>query len=120
MTELTFLVELLLNHKLQKSTKDMIASRLKEVEEGFATRSPLPTQKPASLPAHLANQAPSTLAALARHPDLAAQMAPPDPQPVAIVAQTSATQAAMASRAEAINEAMSGKIDKVHGRPRKF
>jgi hypothetical protein len=32
MTELSFLLELLLNHKLQKPTKDLIQTRIKEIE----------------------------------------------------------------------------------------
>lgn len=35
MSELSFLIELLLNHELQKETKDLIAARIKEVEERF-------------------------------------------------------------------------------------
>jgi len=119
-TELTFLVELLLNHKLPKPTKDLVAQRIKEVEESFAARPALPIQPKQAIPAHLANQAPSTLAALARHPDLMAQMAPPDPQPVAVIAQTPAAVAAMASREQAIASAMSGKPMKGETSPRKF
>lgn len=32
MSELSFLIELLLNHDLQKVTKDLVAERIKEVE----------------------------------------------------------------------------------------
>lgn len=44
----------------------------------------------------------------------------PEPQPVAVIAQTPAAQAAMASRQAAINASLSGKVDKETGRPRKF
>lgn len=35
MTELSFLLELLLNHKLPKKTKDAVAERIKVVENGI-------------------------------------------------------------------------------------
>ncbi len=121
MTELTFLVELLLNHKLQKSTRDIIASRLKEVEEGFVMRG-IPAQSPVIFPSNL-GQAPSTLAAMARHSGSSTtiNIAASEPSiPVAVVAQTPAAVQAMNSRQQAINESMAGKVDKSTGRPRKF
>jgi hypothetical protein len=33
MSEITFLIELLLNHKLTKTTKEVIAARIKEIED---------------------------------------------------------------------------------------
>ncbi len=109
-TELTFLVDLLLNHKLQKSTKDLIAERLKE----FASDpGPRPRAIQASVPPELANQSPSTIAAMLRHAE------PVEPQPVAVIAQTPAAVAALNSRQQAINEAMSGKANASGGK-RKF
>lgn len=35
MTELQFLIDLLLNHKLPKDTKALIATRIKDVEDGY-------------------------------------------------------------------------------------
>ncbi len=116
MSELSFLIELLLNHRLQKETKDAIALRIKEVE---ATGTP--SRPVANMPRPVlgvAAQSPSTQAILDRNPDLAAVLAPP--VPVEQVAQTPAAMAAMNSRNQAINESLSGKVDKVTGRPRKF
>ncbi len=114
MTELTFLVELLLNHKLQKATKDAVAARLKEVEASMAQRSQIfsgampPPGKPVS-----------SRDVAVRHPDLVAAP-PPEPEPVVNIAQTPAASAAMASRQQAINESLAGKIDKTTGRPKKW
>jgi len=47
-------------------------------------------------------------------------IAPPAPPQVAQVAQTAAAQAALESRHQAISEALSGKINKELGHPRKF
>lgn len=133
MTELSFLVDLLLNHKLPKVTRDAVAVRIKEVE------SSLPMQKQIFPQAHFipphhtgvispaAMQAPSTLAAMARHGDLqmiaAPEMPPipsPEPAPVTVIAQTPATAMAMNSRNQAIADSINGKTDKLTGRPRKF
>lgn len=119
MTELAFLLELLLNHKLPRPTKVAVTERIKEVEQrlGNATlqRPAAPLQSQGFIPPHLANQAPSTIAAMARHPDLAAALEQP-----AVVAQTPAAQAALASRQQAIAIATSGKEEKGRTSPRKF
>ena len=73
MTELSFLIELLLNHDLPKATKDLIASRIKEVESNLVTYK-LPNQAQNVTPR--LSQAPSTLAAMARH-DMESPPAPP-------------------------------------------
>lgn len=74
MSELSFLIELLLNHKLPKAVKTLVADRIKEIEGG-------PKRAPVShapgLPAHLIGQAPSTMAALAEAPPVAVMQAPP-------------------------------------------
>lgn len=48
MTELSFLLELLLEHKLEKKTKDLIRDRIKEIEQAqipIALRhTPMPTK----------------------------------------------------------------------------
>lgn len=136
MTELGFLIHILLHHKLVKATAVAIEERIKEVEAGMAGKSVVQTSgyiKAAPLPPHIAAQAPSTQAIMLRNPDLfkspsedtqgqpiPSPEAPIQPEPVAIVAQTQATAAAMASRQQAINESISGKVDKQTGRPRKF
>ena len=69
MTELSFLLELLLNHKLPKSTREAVAARIKEVEGGLVGKAPAlfippyataaPSRPPRS------EQSPSTQAILA-------------------------------------------------------
>jgi hypothetical protein len=146
-TELSFLVDLLLNHKLSKATKDAIAERIKVVESQQVMRqtvvpqptfqtSPIP--KPTQLPAHIANQAPSMQALMLKHPDL---MRPqdstlpelsgteqgavvaalnPSPIPIESVAQTAATQAALAERQKSIALGISGKREAGANGPRKW
>ena len=128
-TELSFLVDLLLNHKLPKATKNAVAERLKAVEVGMA---PIPFSHrpghapsgPVALPAALQGQAASTQAALIRQMQDSSSNQVADqslgPTPVAVVAQTPATQQALASRQQAIAESLAGKVDKTTGRPRKF
>ena len=129
-SELSFLIDLLLNHKLVKATAELIAERIKEVEANLSAR-PAMHQPIAQVPKtpHIAAQAPSMQAIMARHPDLIAGVPVQQelnsdsmlvPSPIAVIAQTPAASAAMASRNQAINESISGKIDKVSGRPRKF
>jgi hypothetical protein len=69
-------------------------------------------------------QAPSTLAAMARHADPTLAVAPPPEMPpvptVEQIAQTPETAAAMNHRNETIANAIAGKIDKTTGRPRKW
>lgn len=133
MTELTFLLDLLLNHKLPMATKVAVTERIKEVEarlaQGYSIpRNADPRPNIAAVPAHLANQAPSTIAAMMKHPDLVAQMSPtigiapqePSVAPVQVIAQTPAAQAALNARQEAINGALSGKPEKGRTSPRKF
>lgn len=127
MTELSFLIELLLNHELPKPTKDLIASRIKEVE-GRLTQYPqsIPYMQAAQPVKTTLSQAPSTLALMAKYGDIVHSTIPiPVPQmppviPVEQVAQTPATAAAMNSRNEAIAQALSGKPEKGATRPRKF
>lgn len=121
MTELSFLIELLLNHDLPKTTKDLIASRIKEVEQTLTTRiTPLATNQIQSLPPQL-QQAPSTLAAMARHNGVVSiPIIQEAPTPVEVIAQTPQTAAAMNSRNQAIAESIAGKVDKTSGRPKKW
>ncbi len=123
MTELSFLIELLLNHDLPKATKDLIASRIKEVEQNLTTRiQPLATRQIQPVAPQL-QQSPSTLAAMARHGDMPALVLPPEMppvEPVAVIAQTPQTAAAMNHRNQTIADAVNGKVDKSTGRPRKW
>lgn len=106
MTEFSFLLELLLEHKLPKVTKERVTERIKEIEMAQRNTAPAVHRSPT-----VQIQAQSTLAAMDRH---AAE------EPVVNVAQTPATQAALASRQAAISESLVGKINKETGRPRKF
>lgn len=126
MTELSFLIELLLNHDLPKATKDLLAERIKEVEHNLTTMrigSPAAPQIIVSSGTNQPTQAASTLAAMARHGGLVPNLPAPQeiaPEPVAVIAQTPQTAAAMNRRNEVIAEALSGKVDKTSGRPRKW
>lgn len=82
MTELSFLIDLLLNHDLPKVTKDSIAGRIKEVEQLLtATKFHLPaTAQIQNVPPKL-QQAASTLVAMARHGGEQVQFTPPPPAP---------------------------------------
>ena len=123
MTELSFLVELLLNHKLPKVTKDLVASRIKEVEQSFGQR---PQPYVQAVRPNPTGQAASTLAAMERHANstglsgVTASHHVEAPLEQGVMVSTPAAAAAVASRQQAINAALSGKIDKVNGRPRKF
>ncbi len=134
-SELSFLIELLLEHDLKPETKKALQLRIKDVEAGLRDWSISKVNTGNAIMggahtpvAHLcgtkpAGQAASTLAAFARHglnPEAPIVPPPPAPEPVAVIAQTPAAQAAMASRNQAINESIAGKVNKDTGRPRKF
>lgn len=130
MTELSFLVELLLNHKLTKPTKDAIALRIKEVESNLPQSTQLPITassgyitpvRPIKDPTA---QAPSTQAILNADPTVTGHVIPPLPaegpvQP-AQIAKTQAAVQALNARQEAIRIAISGKEEKGRTSPRKF
>lgn len=148
MTELSFLLELLLNHKLPQATKKAVTERVKEVEQGLSTThmhvqdtsgfttAQISAQRTLqAIPPHLVGQAPSTIAAMMRNgftPEgqpavvtntvefRGVQVQPPEPQPVAVIAQTPAAAAAIADRQNAISQAISGKPEKGRTSPRKF
>lgn len=108
MTELSFLIDLLMNHKLSKATKELIASRIKEVEFSMSSRPSGPSYSPPVI-YNGVPQAASTVALLEKH----------GPLPVVEnIAQTPEAAAALANRAAT----MAGikKHDPNTGRPRKF
>lgn len=126
MSELSFLIELLLNHDLPKMTKDLIAQRIKDVEVKIS-EAQYPVAKPVSVPVAVRQQAPSTLAAMARHGDIPAipVVELPPVVPVEQIAQTPEASAGLARRNQLINAAISGQIGEVStGKnsrgPRKF
>lgn len=139
-TELTFLLDLLLNHKLPMATRVAITERVKEVEQRlnqapqqFVPRG-TPAPVPQNLPPHLVGQSPSTIAAMMRNgfvPEVVreAQLegmpnpplpVPEQPTQPAIIAQTPAAMAALNDRQAAISQAISGKPEKGRTSPRKF
>ncbi len=105
-SELSFLLELLLHHDLPKPTKDLLATRIEEVEAriGSGSHGYVAPQTNAVF-GHTTTQAPSTLALMAKH---GIQQAPA-PEPVVNVAQTPATAAAMSARQDMISKAIAGK-----------
>lgn len=111
MSELSFLIDLLLNEKLSKSVRTKIAERVKEVEVKFAAP-PVFTMGPTLPPPKVINgalQAPSTVAAMERH----AAEAPP------VVASPVVANALM-ERERALAAATSGKPEAGRTSPRKF
>lgn len=112
MTELSFLIELLLNHDLPKETKALIASRIKDVEANLVQR-PV-GQAPAWVPPpNTPPQAASTLALMAKHGELSPQMVPTPtvvaPQQAAATAQAAALRTAqLAAIAEENKKAPKG------------
>lgn len=126
MTELSFLLELLLNHKLPKVTREAVTARVKEVEQGlthpYSQQARAVPTLPQAVPPHLAGQAPSTIAALMRHEGEGKPPIVPIPveAPPPVIAVTPAAQAALAERNALINQAVSGKPEKGRTSPRKF
>lgn len=102
MTELGFLLDLLLNEELPLNLKKTVAERIKEVEQGL-TRAPAPR-----VIAQVQTQAPSTQRIL----DEMEQQAP------GILVASQAASQAMASRQDAINKAT--QIEPGRKSPRKF
>lgn len=131
MTELSFLLELILDDEVPAAIKIKLKKRIKVVEASMTTsaaplmnRVNMPvvnsfTQNAAiPLPPELQGQSPSTVAKLlGADLPFKAPSAPPQP---AVVAQTLAAAQAMASRQETIANAMSGKPEKGRTSPRKF
>lgn len=126
MTELSFLLDLLLTHKLSPATKKVIVDRIKCVEANLARPVHQPPTLVSPMKSVAANaQAASTLAILEKH-----NLDPANPaeQPlhpltipaVPIVAQTPAAVAALNARQQAINIAASGREEKGRTSPRKF
>lgn len=118
MTELSFLIELLLNHKLPKDTKDAIAERIKEVESAV---------KPFSQPINYLREVVGPLAQGFTPPILPViKIVSPPPIPYADIAQTPIAAEALKQREVLMSGAnsaslnSSANLDKNTGRPRKF
>ncbi len=137
MTELSFLLDLLLNHKLPKPTREAVTARIKDVEARLTQssqplqRAPAPLQTLGNVPPHLVGQSASTIAAMMRHeqnvpappldaPTINMVSQQPSVAPVQQIAHTPAAQAAMADRQAALAGAISGKPAPGRTSPRKF
>jgi len=137
MSELSFLLELLLNHKLAKPTKEAITNRVKEVEANLSYK---PVQTVAPIGGKVPDTRTKLVGGVQQSASMAAQIAEMeaeygvvpvsvepaqhnvqnDPQPVAVIAQTPAAMAALQARNTAIAIAHSGKEEKGRTSPRKF
>ncbi len=113
MSELSFLIELLLNHKLPKGTKDAIAARIKEVESGSVRPNPQVIHNQSTGP----QQAASTLALMAKH-GVPNPTPLNDPASVENIAQTAATAQAL-QQANMIKGGIKPPTT-AEGRPRKW
>jgi cell division septation protein DedD len=138
-TELTFLISLLLEHKLPKPTKDAIAVRIKEVNSASIPQFHVTPARSLEIlhqrPPKTAQSA-STQKILdeieAEKAAFAAGVVVPEseivndlprvtpPQPIQQIAQTPAAVQALLSRQESIRIATSGKEEKGRTSPRKF
>lgn len=122
-SELSFLIDLLMNHKLSKTTKELVAQRIKEVEGRISSGMTLGGVVQQSRNTNPMVQSASTLAALAKHglpiPEVSTT---PEPAPVPVeqIAQTPETQAAMARRQQSMLETQRRPADPATGRPRKW
>lgn len=127
MTELSFLLELLLEHELPKATQTLIKERVKEIQiqpqHAYAApvqRSPRTNQAASTQRTldQMAEENGLTPVQMSTAMDVASQV-----QSQTIpnqIAQTPAAVAAMNQRAEAIRIATSGKEEKGRTSPRKF
>lgn len=114
MSELDFLLHLLLDHQLEPSLTKVIRSRIKLVQKSHAIPPPLAFSTPSQPSArmiHGALQAPSMAGKIDQIPQASN---------LTQVAVTPAAQAAMMSRQKAITEALSGKSDEKRTSPKKF
>lgn len=117
MTHLDFLIDLLLNHKLQKSTKDLIQNRIKEVQ-AEPTQQPAPSsvrQAPKVVPQirdpHA--QAASTQAILADgESTIIPEPVHVTPPTLAQLASNPQAAAALARRQEIMGQGMAGTLSK--------
>ncbi len=126
MTELSFLLDLLLNHKLPKGTKEAIVNRVKEIESkhgqnvGVWTQPAQPPRPPRTAQSPSTQRILDEMAAEHSIPEIASGNIAATLETPAVIAQTPAAAAALAARQEAIRIAVSGKEEKGRTSPRKF
>lgn len=114
MTELDFLLTILLEHKLQNSTKLAIKDRIKEIQ---VYTQPVQMPRGPFVPKNPTAQAPSILA---KYPDLANDITHCEPVPLEAIAQNPETAKALADRQTLIAQAFSGKPEPGRTSPRKI
>jgi hypothetical protein len=123
-SELSFLIDLLLNHKLTKPTRDLIATRIQELGMTQSTTPKVQTsgfiQSPQNLIHGGSVQSPSTMAILNRTEET-------QPQPIQTIPvqaqtptqpNTMAAAQALADRQNLMNQAMSGKNNGSNAAPK--
>lgn len=114
MNELSFLLELLLEHTLEKVTQTLIKERVQLISSMQLIGAPAEGRKYIQVPRDPLAQAPSILA---KYPDLAI---PEQVVPVEQIAQNPATAKALADRQALIAQSMSGKPLPGQTAPRKL
>lgn len=117
MSELSFLLHLLLDHKLPIKTKALIKTRIGEIESRHDVRAQ-PTTR--NLPPHLANQAPSMQAKIQAMEEEKLNHPPPQALLAPTQATTPAAALALQDRQKLINQAINGKEEQGRTSPRKF
>lgn len=69
MTELSFLIDLLLNQKLNKQVKELVANRIRDIETK-APQAPMPVVRGAQAPSTIANMTGQPLQAISHVPSV--------------------------------------------------
>ena len=114
-TELSWLIDLLLNQKLSTNVKKLVGWRIAEVEAHLSSSITVTHTSGYVAPFKQVNnptaQCASTQAILDSDPNI---------QPVVQIAQTAKAMQALEDRAEMIRQATSGKEEKGRTSPRKF
>lgn len=119
MTELSFLIELLLNHKLPKKTKDLVQARIRDIE--VQPKQQPHYQQPANRPMGI-QQSPSMQAKIDEM-EAAKLNESPLPIPTVAPATTAAAAQALNLRAQMIQGALNesgGNFEKGRTSARKF
>ena len=106
-SELSFLLDILLNHKLPPETKQLVADRIAEIEVQYSMVNP---QQPPQSFQQIPNKS------YPRFSDIKE----PKVLPLEQVAVTPAAQEALQSRQEAISQSLNGKVEKGRTSPRKY
>lgn len=109
MTELSFLLELLLEHTLEKITQTLIRERIKEIEQAKTTYANMPT----TIRNHVVATEAAVIAPALSH-------MPPVPTEATVIAHTPAAAKAMADRQQMIQQAISGRPEPGRTSPRKI